>query len=395
MDVSKVKNFIRELHRAPKAPIDYFAAKFDVPESDVYTVMSFDDDNESWNVIVRQRAIRYLVKHGRPPVDDFDPDRPTMSDSLLSRDQLAYLLKPLPLIENTIDMGGVTLLAGYWGSCKSFIALDWAASIASARPQWQARTVMRHGSVLYIAAEGASGLDDRITAWEKGWQQKRVDDLVTLKRAPHLGKRSEVDELCELISDDDERYTLVVIDTLSKCMPGLDENSAKDMGPVVSALYRIQQATGDGTVLVVHHTGKDKVTVRGSSALESGVDCVYMAEGNAQEVTLKMTKRKDGPLVHDMKLRLSDVEFTDSGVIEMASTSGESDIWGDISGSSEKILSLYMSHFSETGASKAELRRAAGMPPSSFHKGLNGLVNKGVLVNAGTDQRPFYKRDTT
>jgi len=396
---STVNDFLRELNRTPKAATEHFAATFDVTIGDVYQLRKFAEAMVKPQAIARRRAQRYLIKHnGRPPVDDFDPDQSSIFDAILFRHELKHLPKPQPLIDKTIDAGSVTLLAGYWGTCKSFIAQDWAASIASARPQWQARTVARHGDVLYIAAEGAHGLDDRFTAWEKGWRYligaNGGNDLVVLNAAPHLGKKSEVDQLCELISDDDSRYTMVVIDTLSKCIPGLDENSAKDIGPVVSALYRIQQATGDGTVLVVHHTGKDKVTVRGSSALESGVDCVYLTEGDAQEVTLKMTKRKDGPLVHDMKLRLDPVEYTSSAVIVAATTSGGADIFADISGSSQKILSAYMSAFSETGATKADLRKIADMPTASFHRGLNALVEKGELINTGTDKRPFYKRVT-
>ncbi len=47
--------------------------------------------------------------------------------------------------------------------------------------------------------------------------------------------------------------------------------------------------------------------------------------------------------------------------------------------------------FPDTGASKADLRTVAGMPPSTFHRALNELVRAGALVNTSTGQRPFYE----
>jgi DNA-binding IclR family transcriptional regulator len=58
----------------------------------------------------------------------------------------------------------------------------------------------------------------------------------------------------------------------------------------------------------------------------------------------------------------------------------------------DKIMSAFMSAFSATGASKADLRNTCSMPPASFHRGLNALVFRGLLANHGTDQRPFYRK---
>src|SRR4051812_36694346 len=54
-----------------------------------------------------------------------------LADRAYTRNQLANLPKPEPLIENTLDRRTVALLAGYHGTCKSFVALDWAASVAT------------------------------------------------------------------------------------------------------------------------------------------------------------------------------------------------------------------------------------------------------------------------
>lgn len=63
---------------------------------------------------------------------------PVLADALLSRSDLLKLPDPEPLIDGTLDQGTVALLYGKWGTLKSFIAYDWAASIATGRP-WQGR----------------------------------------------------------------------------------------------------------------------------------------------------------------------------------------------------------------------------------------------------------------
>jgi len=95
---------------------------------------------------------------------------------------------------------------------------------------------------------------------------------------------------------------------------GLDENSAKDMGVFIDAAEQIKRATGSGTVLLVHHTGKDKQTVRGSSALEAAMDTVYTTEGDPLNLRLRRTKRKDGPMEDTHQLRL--VASGESAVLE-------------------------------------------------------------------------------
>ncbi|GAA2348805.1 hypothetical protein GCM10009854_27840 [Saccharopolyspora halophila] len=324
--------------------------------------------------------------------DSFEPVNPAalarqqeLAARLLNRAQLADLPAPTPLIEDTIDLGTVAVLAGHWGSLKSFIALDWAASVATGR-RWQNRAT-EPKRVLYVAAEGAYGLHQRLDAWERAWNQTiHPDELAVYPEPANLGHVGTVDALAAVI--DSHGFGLVVVDTLAKSMVGMDENSSQDMGTAVGALYTLQKATGGGTVLAVHHTGKDKTTIRGSSALEAGVDTVYMTEGDASQVKLSRTKRKDGPKDDVHTLALQTITGSESGAVVSA-------IGADITGKASELLSVFMSAFSETGASKAELRNSAEMAPATFHRALNELVSEGALINEGTDRRAFYRLGET
>jgi len=97
-----------------------------------------------------------------PPSNDEPPQHPKFAALLLNRTALKALPDPEPLVDGVLDQGTVALLYGKWGSGKSFIALDWAASVATGRA-WQGRSTEQR-RVLYVAAEGAFGFKGRVDA---------------------------------------------------------------------------------------------------------------------------------------------------------------------------------------------------------------------------------------
>lgn len=321
-----------------------------------------------------------------PPPDDPDdgsPSTPVLADRLLTRSALRNLPAPEPLIDNVLDQGTVALLYGKWGSGKSFIALDWAASVATGRA-WQGRDTKQFRG-LYVAAEGAFGLKGRTHAWETGWRTEIPDDaLHVLPRPVNLTKAVDANNLAALI--DWNGYGFVVLDTLSRCMVGGDENSVKDCGEVVDVLHRLRERTpnGRGVVLGVHHAGKDGKTFRGSTAFEAGADTVYQVTVDGAAIILSRTKRKDGPELDIHRLKLDPIDGTGSCVISVHRGVDKPE-------RADKLLSTFVQHFVQTGASKAELRLVADMPPATFHRAVGDLLKSGELVNEGTDKRPFYK----
>ncbi len=300
--------------------------------------------------------------------------------SVLNRGQLEHLPQPEPLVTDTLDRATIALLAGYHGTGKSFIALSLACAVATGQP-WLGRPT-HQGRVLYIASEGAEGLHGRISAWETAWRTP-VAALDVLPQPWSLGSERSADALAYAAQA--APYSLVVIDTLARCAVGLDENSARDMGQVIDGADRIRRASRS-TVLLVHHTGKDRTTVRGSSAIEAAADTVYAVEADGAAVTLTRTKRKDGPLRDVLPLKL---ERGSQGSCYMSAGRGHAP---DLDGSAGRLMSAYLSAFAATGATKRELRDQADMPPASFHRALNVLVRDGLLVNEASDARPFYRQ---
>lgn len=195
---------------------------------------------------------------------------------------------------------GLCFIAGQSMSGKSFWVLDSLAKVC------QGRTVLGRKStacgILYVASEGANGVRIRI----KGLRSK-VGPLggkfAFIGQAPNLTDEVDVADIKATVADAQatmaragHRLGMVVIDTLSASIPGADENSAKDMSPVLTALQTLAQEL-DLLVVVIAHTGKNEDRgMRGWSGLLANADGVIMLDGaDANSVRVgTVTKVKDG-----------------------------------------------------------------------------------------------------
>jgi hypothetical protein len=88
--------------------------------------------------------------------------------------QIMAIEPPPWLIEGLLPQWPMGNIFAPSGAGKSFIALDWALSIASGVP-WLGRATLQ-APALYMVGEGNYGTQNRISAWlnEKG---KGVEDL--------------------------------------------------------------------------------------------------------------------------------------------------------------------------------------------------------------------------
>ena len=58
--------------------------------------------------------------------------------------------------------------------------------------------------------------------------------------------------------------------------------------------------------------------------------------------------------------------------------------------SEDRILEVMRDAFETTGATPTQLTEVSGIARASVYRAVNGLVIKGMLINSGTDKRPFY-----
>jgi hypothetical protein len=181
-------------------------------------------------------------------------------------------------------------LSGPYGSFKSFIALDWALSIASGRP-WHGHSVAP-GPVIYIAAEGVEGIGKRAQAWSIARRVPLPENVSFVTDAPQLMQPADVEALLREIKKMPEAPRLIVIDTLARHMAGGDENLQRDMNAFVSGADRLWRETG-AAVLLIHHSGKNG-KMRGSTVLPGGLDALFEVQATGEKtVTLTCDKQKD------------------------------------------------------------------------------------------------------
>jgi RecA-family ATPase len=91
-----------------------------------------------------------------------------------------------------------------------------------------------------------------VEAWETHNGKSLPSGFQALAQAFRLTEAQDVEDLAAILP----KGGVVIIDTLNRAAPGMDENSSQDMGRILAGMKRLQEVTG-GLVLVVHHTGKD------------------------------------------------------------------------------------------------------------------------------------------
>jgi hypothetical protein len=174
------------------------------------------------------------------------------------------------LLPKVIEAGVLAVLVGRRGSFKSFVALDWGMRCASAGHP-----------VVILSGEGA-GLDRRVDAWLRahgaGIELDRLP-IHALERAVNLNSRDILAELASAIDAASIEPELVIVDTMSKYSPGLDENSNAEAALFLAGLSVELRERYTCSVLLVAHTGHgDQKRARGASALGANTDAEYLVD---------------------------------------------------------------------------------------------------------------------
>lgn len=237
-------------------------------------------DLSDWAAGKSQSAFHELLTEANPYAVD-QPDTPvTRTAHPWTNSLLLVRTKPpeaVWLLEGIIPAQSVVLFSGREGSMKSWLAMDWAASIAEGRP-WLGREA-EAGSVLYLDAEMpgdllrgrifAVGASANLNVWT--WQ--------------HETFTKDLEHPAMLLAA--QEHKLIVVDTLRRFLGTGDENSANDMA-IITAKIRTLTKWG-ATVLLLHHATKDKENggYRGSTELGASVD-----------IALHIEKRRDAGETH-------------------------------------------------------------------------------------------------
>lgn len=329
-------------------------------------------------------------------------ERKTFHEQLLSVSDLGNLPPVEPLVDGLLYRNTLAQLSGPPGSYKSFISVDLSCALASGQGNFAGHQIPKREKVIYVAAEGANGLRARILSWcqREGVAPSKLDGWLHILPIPiQLGVISDVSDAVSMARLIDAG--LLVLDTRARCTLGLEENSATEQGQAVEYADHIR-AKANCTVWGIHHTGRNGVTPRGSTAWDGGVWTDLRLKSDEDTVHITVEKHKDAPSgqVYDYRLvphtvdeelmpgvllaaRKSLVVFpTDDGNSSEIPTELGNRV-GILCGNSCGLEGL-------TRPQIVELCIEAGIPKSSAYRAVNQLVDRGRLRNVGTEKTRRY-----
>ena len=234
---------------------------------------------EMGRLMVRAEAARRLAEK--------DQKRTDFSLELVDETGLAEIPGAVVLVEDYLDMDSLARINGPSGHGKSFVVLDFGACV-SAGISWHGYAVTQ-AEVWYVLGEGARGVVGRAQAWAAR-HELAATGIRFLPRALQVDgpEWPAFVEHARL-----RRPGLIVLDTQARMTVGVKENDATEMGVVVDALDELRRASG-ACVLLVHHRGLQGDHGRGSTAIKGALDHEIDVSKRGTEVTVKVTKRKDG-----------------------------------------------------------------------------------------------------
>ena len=280
---------------------------------------------------------------------------------LLSDTDVDALPVSLPLIRDVVFQQTIAALIGAYGTLKTFVMLDMMLCIA-AGIAWHGHPVQQ-GTVIYVFAEGASGISKRVAAWK---QAHGITGSLPILFVPMALKVSDPAQVAELLSKIAGKLAgpivAVVLDTVARTMSG-NENDVEDMGRYIDGCDKIRDVLGC-TVFLVHHTGWSAERSRGSTSLPGAVHTEIIIERDELTVTLKCTKQKDAPEFDPIRLTAYPIAESLAFRAVAVNTTELS--------ANERTCCRVLS--ASDGLTSSAWHEASGIPETSFHRARKRLV---------------------
>mgnify|MGYP000933520952 CR=1 FL=1 len=169
---------------------------------------------------------------------------------------------------------------------KTAIALKLAMQVAFGEDLGDDFKVSEQRPVLYFTLEGARAVEMRIRAELNDRADRGVDlperDMLFVVDRPHNFGTPELrdansakivlhNEMCK--QEYGVELGLIIIDTLTKAMPGGDQNSVEDTSQLFELINFLRREHVNATIVFIHHLSKQG-NVRGSTNIEAEVDVV-------------------------------------------------------------------------------------------------------------------------
>lgn len=205
--------------------------------------------------------------------------------------KLRNLPPPSWVVEGYVPEG-LTILLGRYGSLKSWVALDWAATAA-----------VRGKRVLYFVGEDLNGFGSRVVDLADS-RDLDLENLEIVGDTPKFLRPGEIERLHKTVGE--KQADLVVIDTWATAIPGVGENEFPELSTVLDMIRRLEKDHGCST-LIVAHTGYSDHRMRGHTSIEDNAEGIWHAKKDESIIgaaQVKNQKLKNSPLAHPIDVSL-------------------------------------------------------------------------------------------
>lgn len=183
------------------------------------------------------------------------------------------------LIEDMWADGAVGIVGGEPKSCKSFLALDMAVSVAAGTPCLGHYRIARTGRVLLYAAEDALHVVRLRLDGIARTASVPLENLdVQVITAPTLRLDQETDRTRLAQTVKQLKPVLLVLDPFVR-LHRIDENVSSEVAPLLAYLRELQRQYGV-SVCVVHHAKKGAAKARAGQALRGSSEFHAWGDSN-------------------------------------------------------------------------------------------------------------------
>jgi predicted ATP-dependent serine protease len=200
--------------------------------------------------------------------------------------------KPIDyIIGDLITNSSLNVFYGEAGSKKTYSALSMAVAVANGK-DWLGFTTKKSPVLIIDEESGEKRLSRRLNETIRGADCDGSGQLYFISLG---GFKLDNKEDVKNIESEIERLgiKLIIFDALADIMDG-DENSKKEVQPVMNNLRKIADNT-DSSIILIHHANKTG-GYRGSSAIKASSDLLVQISSDADDsiINFKIEKNRDG-----------------------------------------------------------------------------------------------------
>ena len=334
------------------------------------------------------------------------PTKENIFEHLYAGEEIKNLPPTEWILQGRLVKKGLTALYALPGGGKSFVAIDMGLA-ACLGENWWGENFPANCKVLYIAAERYSEVRDRLEAACKKRGIKIPSNFKLYARPKPLQIVANYLDLIEIAET--VRPDIIIFDTFAKMTLGVEENSAKEIGPIAENFSQVVFAAGPQCGgLMVHHAGKNELAgLRGSTALLGALDGVWKLdkqEGGGLMLSVEKLNAAEAPLPAYFRIEGVDMpdpqkpgELRSVGVL---TSQGYAQVADGVEG---KVLALLCDGYEVEGASRSQLTaeynhtykpkasEAEKTSDRTINRALLKLMARNSIEKLGNGNRQRYK----